>query len=52
MTMTGTLTNINAALNGMVYQPTLNYLGSDTLSVSADDLGSTGSGSPGRTPRP
>lgn len=47
MTISGTVTNINTALNGMIYQPTLNYLGPDTLNVGANDLGNTGSGSPG-----
>jgi len=42
MTFTGTLVNINAALNGLTYTPTLNYNGSDTLAVSVNDLGHTG----------
>jgi len=44
MTVTGTLANINTALNGMVYTPTLNYNGADTLTVNVSDLGNTGSG--------
>lgn len=45
LTVTGTLANINAALAGsLVYQGDTDYFGSDTLSVSVNDLGSTGSG--------
>ena len=44
MTFTGTLTNINAALNGLDYLPTLDYDGPDTLAVTTSDLGHTGSG--------
>ncbi|MCC7372437.1 MAG: hypothetical protein IT306_28750 [Chloroflexi bacterium] len=47
MTFQGPLTDVNTALNGLSYQPNLNYLGADTLNLSADDLGNTGSGSPG-----
>lgn len=39
MTVKGTLANLNAALNGLVYAPQTNYTGSDTLSISfADSL--------------
>ncbi|MFA6135639.1 MAG: Ig-like domain-containing protein, partial [Phycisphaerae bacterium] len=38
----GNQTNINAALNGLAYSPTLNYTGSDTLSINVSDLGHTG----------
>jgi VCBS repeat-containing protein len=44
MTFTGTLANINAALNGLRYTPGLNYNGSDTLQVTVNDQGNTGSG--------
>ncbi len=44
MTFTGTLTDLNAALVSIGYTPTLNYNGSDTLSISVDDQGNTGSG--------
>ncbi|WP_345530972.1 putative Ig domain-containing protein [Viridibacterium curvum] len=44
MTFTGTVTNINAALAGLVYAPTSNYTGSDTLSIVTSDQGNTGSG--------
>src|SRR5439155_1148208 len=43
---TGTLANINAALNGLSYQPTANYSGPDTLTLSTNDLGNTGVGGP------
>jgi len=33
MTFSGTTSAINAALNGLIYTPTANYVGSDTLSV-------------------
>jgi hypothetical protein len=40
------LANLNAALagNNLVYTPRPNYLGADTLSLTVDDLGNTGSG--------
>lgn len=44
MTFTGTLDNINAALQGLQYQPTTNANGTDTLSISVSDLGNSGSG--------
>jgi hypothetical protein len=40
-TVSGTLTNLNAALNGLVYQPTSLYSGSESLSVSVTDSGDT-----------
>ncbi len=36
-TVTGTVTNLNNALNGLIYKPTANYAGSDTLSISVAD---------------
>jgi subtilase family serine protease len=39
MTVTGTVTNLNAALNGLTYKPTTGYSGSDSLSVSVADPG-------------
>ena len=45
MTVTGTLTNLNAALNGLVYTPNNGYSGSDSLAVSAKDSGDNLSGS-------
>ena len=44
MTFTGTLANINAALNGLAYQPTANFNGADTLTITTNDQGNTGTG--------
>ena len=44
MTYQGTLANLNAALDGVRYDPALNYSGSDALTVTTNDLGNTGSG--------
>ena len=44
MTFTGTLANINAALNGLTYTPTASYFGSDSLAIVTNDLGNTGPG--------
>src|SRR5580704_14802997 len=38
-TVTGTVTNLNAALNGLTYQPTAGYSGSDSLAISIADSG-------------
>ena len=46
MTFRGTLTDINAALSGLVYTPGVDYNGPDTLSYVVNDLGNTGSGGP------
>ena len=46
MTFTGTLANINAALDGLSYTPTPGYNGPDTLTVTSNDLGNTGTGGP------
>jgi hypothetical protein len=48
MTIQGTLANINAALNGLIYAPPANLTNSssDTLSLVANDLGNTGLGGP------
>jgi large repetitive protein len=40
-TVSGTATDLNAALNGLVYQPTSLYSGADALSVSVTDPGDT-----------
>ena len=42
VTVTGTLANLNTALEGLVYAPMSNFNGSDTLTVLLDDLGNTG----------
>jgi VCBS repeat-containing protein len=39
---TGTIAQLNAALSGLNYAPTLNYYGDDTLTVTIDDGGHTG----------
>jgi VCBS repeat-containing protein len=44
MIFTGTITDINNALNGLTYQGKLNYAGADTLIITTSDLGNTGSG--------
>jgi Kelch motif len=41
MTVTGALANLNAALDGLVYAPNAGYTGSDSLSVSYEDLSDT-----------
>ncbi|MCS6852422.1 MAG: cadherin-like domain-containing protein, partial [Gemmataceae bacterium] len=46
MTFTGTIANINAALNGMFYNPNLMYAGPETLTITVNDLGHSGSGGP------
>jgi len=43
---TGTLTDLNAALNGLSYAPNANYNGSDSLAITANDNGNTGAGGP------
>ncbi|HEX5126095.1 MAG TPA: cadherin-like domain-containing protein, partial [Rhodocyclaceae bacterium] len=44
MSFTGTLADINAALDGLSYSPATNFSGSDALSIVTDDQGNTGSG--------
>ncbi|MEW6348652.1 MAG: DUF4347 domain-containing protein [Thermodesulfobacteriota bacterium] len=44
MAFTGSLNNINAALDGLRFDPTLNWNGSTSLQVVSNDLGNTGSG--------
>ncbi len=45
MTVTGTLANLNAALNGLVYAPNAGYSGPDSLQISVNDTGDNLSGS-------
>ncbi len=45
MTVSGTVTNLNAALNGVTYQPTSGYTGSDTLAITITDTGDNKSAS-------
>jgi hypothetical protein len=40
-TVSGTISNLNAALNGLSYQPTAGYSGADTLAISLVDPGDT-----------
>ncbi len=44
MTFTGTVANINAALNGMFFDPTIGFSGAASLSITTNDLGNTGTG--------
>ena len=37
MTVTGTLAELNAALDGLVYSPSSNFVGSSRLDIFADD---------------
>lgn len=42
MTFTGSISNINAALNGMSFAPTNNFEGAAQLQISTNDLGNSG----------
>ncbi|MDQ5846908.1 MAG: Ig-like domain-containing protein [Acidobacteriota bacterium] len=44
MTFTGTIANINNALNGLVFAPTNGYDGPATLQIVTNDQGNTGTG--------
>lgn len=44
MTFDGTISAINAALNGLTFTPAANYNGSAALTITSDDKGKTGSG--------
>ncbi len=44
MSFTGTLASIDAALDGLTFNPTGGYVGSTVLSLLTDDQGNTGSG--------
>jgi hypothetical protein len=44
MTFTGTVANINAALNNLNFAPTANYSGAASLQIASNDQGNTGSG--------
>ena len=44
ITLTGTIANINAALNGLTYHGNLNFNGPDSLSIVTHDNGNTGGG--------
>ncbi len=44
MIFTGTVTNLNAALNGLSFAPAANYGGAATLQIVSNDQGNTGTG--------
>ncbi len=44
MSFTGTLGDINSALNTLIYQSGANYFGADTINITVNDLGNTGTG--------
>ena len=46
MTFTGTMANINAALNGLSFTPTASFAGSASLQIVTNDQGNTGLGGP------
>jgi VCBS repeat-containing protein len=46
LTLTGTVDEVNDALDGLVYHPDQDYSGADTLAIAVDDQGNTGSGGP------
>ncbi|WP_448563269.1 DUF4347 domain-containing protein [Trichothermofontia sp.] len=46
MIFNGTLANVNAALNGLRFDPDPNFSGAATLSIATNDLGNTGTGGP------
>ncbi len=45
-TFSGTLSDINTALDGSSFSPTTNFSGAATLAISTNDQGSTGTGGP------
>lgn len=42
--LTGPLTAVDAALDGLRYEPRAGWFGADTLDIAVDDLGNTGTG--------
>jgi hypothetical protein len=44
MTFTGTITDINSALNGLTYTPAAGYSGAASIQITTNDQGNTGSG--------
>lgn len=44
LTLSGTINDLNASINGLVFTPAANTQGSATLSVSLNDLGHSGGG--------
>ncbi len=47
MTFTGTINNVNVALNGMTFTPTAGYFGAASLQIMTNDLGNDGPGGNG-----
>ena len=41
---TGTIANLNAALNGLRYSPTAGFLGNGGITITSNDLGNSGTG--------
>jgi VCBS repeat-containing protein len=41
---TGTLANVNAALNGLVFAPTANFAGTAGITITTNDVGNSGAG--------
>jgi len=48
----GSIANINAALNGLIYRPTKNYAGGDTLTIATNDGSTTDTDTVGITVTP
>ncbi|NIF30162.1 DUF4347 domain-containing protein [Pantoea sp. Tr-811] len=44
MTFSGSLSDINAALNGLTFAPTAGYFGTGSLTIESNDQGNSGSG--------
>ncbi len=44
MTFTGTIADINAALEGMTFVATPGFIGSASVQITTDDLGNSGAG--------
>src|SRR5262249_18300654 len=51
-TVTGSLANINTALNGLVFAPPAHFNGAANLTVNTNDHGNTGPRGPPRDPHP
>jgi uncharacterized delta-60 repeat protein len=44
MTFSGAISSINAALDGLIFTPTVNFSGVGSLQITTNDLGNSGSG--------
>ena len=44
VTFTGTINDLNAALDGLVFTPTANVYGAGSIAIAVDDLGNSGTG--------